>query len=108
MVEVENIQLNHRDFIGIYLNLPQYPIHFIMSTHSILAQENFSMEHFNHIEKDVAVILCTYTFGFDGLLSSVVVDCNQHALNKGVCKGMIAKEALILCEENTNQAIPQV
>ncbi|MEG0273880.1 MAG: hypothetical protein RR690_02020, partial [Longicatena sp.] len=72
MVEVENIQLDHHEFIGIYLNLPQYPIHFIMSTHSILAQENFSMEHFNHVEKDVALILCSYTFGFEGLLASVV------------------------------------
>ena len=102
MIEVENIQIDHHDFVGIYLNLPQYPIHFIMSTHSILAQEYFSIEHFNHRKKDVALILCSYTFGFDGLLASVVAQCNSYAKQKGVCKGMLAKEALMLCEKNTN------
>ncbi|MEG0329941.1 MAG: hypothetical protein RSC10_02215 [Longicatena sp.] len=100
MVQVENICIDHHDFIGVYLNLPQYPIHFIMSTRSILAQNNFAKDYFEHFEKKVAVILCEYTFGFEGLLASGVMECNEIAKAKGVKRGMCAKEALILCENN--------
>lgn len=105
MIEVETIRIDTHDFIGVYLNLPQYPIHFIMSTHAILAQDNFSLEYFERKDHRVAVILCHYMFGFDGLLASVVMDCNCVAKKKGICIGMKAKEALVLCEENTKQTI---
>lgn len=108
MVEVENIQVGEHDFIGIYLNLPQYPIHFIMSTHSILTQDNFSLHHFERLDKDVAVIMCRYTFGFDGLLASVVVGCNAIADQKGVTSGMKAKEALMLCEKDSHKEISSI
>lgn len=100
MVEVKNIKINQHHFIGIYLNLPQYPIHFIISTHAILAQNNFSLDYFEQQDKHVAVIICEYSFGFDGLLDSVVTQMNTIALEKGVIQGMKAKEALLLCEES--------
>lgn len=105
MIEVENIRIDSHDFIGVYLNLPQYPIHFIMSTRAILAQDYFSLEYFEKKDKHVAVILCRYLFGFDGLLASVVIDCNKAAKDKGVCPGMEAKEALVRCEEDSSKTI---
>lgn len=100
MIEVENICVGEHDFIGVYLNLPQYPIHFMMSTHSILAQTNFAKDYFEQMDKNVAVILCGYTFGFEGLLDSDVIDSNIIAKEKGVLPGMKAKAALILCEKD--------
>ena len=54
MVEVKSITVGQYHFAGIYINLPQYPIHFIISTHTILAQDNFSM---NHIAKEKGVTI---------------------------------------------------
>lgn len=105
MVEVKNIRIDDRDFYGVYLHLPQYPIHFIMSTHSILAQNNFSLEYFEHYDKQIAVILCRYTFGFEGLLDSEVVALNQSARYLGVKEGMVAKEALMLSEKGKNKEV---
>lgn len=101
MVEVKNIRIKDLDLIGVYLNLPQYPLHFIMSTHTILAQNNFSIDYFEHYDRHVAVVLCRYTFGFEGLLDSEVVAVNQTAKERGVHVGMLAKEAVLCCEENT-------
>lgn len=101
MVEVKNIRIHNLDLIGIYLNLPQYPVHFIMSTHTILAQDNFSIDYFEHYDRNVAVVLCRYTFGFEGLLDSEVVAVNHTAEKRGVRVGMKAKEAVMYCEENT-------
>lgn len=105
MVEVKNIHIEDCDFYGVYLNLPQYPIHIIMSTHAILAQDNFALDYFENRDKYVAVILCRYTFGFQGLLDSEVVAINQKALNFGVKKGMNAKEALILSEKGQDKTL---
>lgn len=100
MIEVRSMHVENFHFIGIYMNLPQYPIHLILSTHTILAQNNFSITFFESNDKRIAVILCEYVFGFDGLLNSVVVERNTIAEKKGVEKGMYAREALMLCEEN--------
>ena len=100
MVEVRKIQIQDQHFIGISLNLPQYPIHFIISTHAILATDSLSIQHFEDEQKHTAVVLCRYLYGFDGLLSSEVVAMNAAAIEKGVAVGMNAKEALMLCEEN--------
>lgn len=105
MVEVKNIRIEDCDFYGVYLNLPQYPIHIIMSTRSILAQNNFALDYFENGDKHVAVILCRYTFGFQGLLTSEVVALNQKASDFGVKKGMMAKEALILSEKGQDKEI---
>lgn len=103
MVEVKKIQIDDQHFIGVSLNLPQYPIHFIISTHSILASDSLSLAHFEQEHKHTAVVLCNYLYGFEGLLASRVVAMNEIARNKGVEVGMNAKEALILCEENKKE-----
>lgn len=100
MVELRSIQFEGFHFIGVYLNLPHYPIHMIVSTHTILAQNNFSITFFNDEDKTAAVIICRYTFGFDGLLDSEVIDYNLQAEAKGVVKGMNGREAMVLCEKN--------
>ena len=100
MIEVRSIHVEQYHFIGVYMNLPQYPIHLILSTHTILAQDNFSISFFEAADKRIAVILCEYVFGFDGLLNSVVSQRNQIAMYKGVEKGMDARKALLLCEED--------
>ena len=98
MVEVKRIKIADQDFIGVSFHLPQYPIHFIVSTHAILASDALSLEHFEEQDKQIAVVLCHYLYGFDGLLASEVIAMNQIAKKQGVNKGMNAKEALMLCE----------
>lgn len=100
MVEVKRIKLQDQSFLGIYLNLPQYPIHLLVSTHAILAQDIFSLQQFHDEHKQVAVVLCEYLYGFDGILGSCVKGANEVAIHMGVKVGMNAKEALILCESN--------
>lgn len=105
MVEVKSITVGQYRFAGIYINLPQYPIHFIISTHTILAQDNFSMDYFERLDRPVAVLLCRYTFGFAGILDSEIMSMNHIAKEKGVTIGMKAKDAVILCEEGKDQTI---
>lgn len=100
MVELRSIQIDEVSFIGVYLNLPHYPLHLIVSTHTILAQNAFSIAFFEHENKRAAVILCQYVFGFEGLLNSKVIEYNTYAEKKGVMKGMCGKEAMMLCEKN--------
>lgn len=102
MVEIKRLRIQEQDFIGIYLKLPRYPIHLIVSTHTILASDALSISHFEDENKDTAIMLCQYCYGFDGLLNSEVKGINQIAKQAGVNVGMKAKEALMLCE-NTKE-----
>lgn len=105
MVEVKSLMVGQYHFAGIYINLPQYPIHFIISTHTILAQDNFSMDYFERLDRPVAVILCRYTFGFSAILESEIVAMNHIAKEQGVTCGMKAKDAVILCEEGQSKTL---
>lgn len=105
MIEVKNIQVQGHHFMGVYLNLPQYPIHLIISTHTILAQDSFAIDYFENMNKSVAVVLCHNAFGFNNLLASNVIGMNQIAKNKGVTLDMPAEEAIVLCEETQSQKV---
>lgn len=99
MVEVKSIKIDKEYYIGIHLQLPQYPTYLIVSCKTILAQEMFEKSFFEKEDKHTAVIFVQYGYGFDSMLYGEVIDMNEIALSAGVHKGMSGKEALKLCEK---------
>lgn len=98
MVEVKSIKSGNEYYVGIHLQLPQYPAYLIVSCKTILAQELFDIAFFEKEDKQTAVIIVQYGIGFDSMLYGKVIARNKKAEHAGVMIGMNGKEALQLCE----------
>lgn len=103
MVEIKNIKVNEFHFMGIQILLPGYPLFMITSTHSVLATHMFDISYFEKGERNVAVMLTSYCYGFKELQEAHVIAMNEIAQNKGVQIGMAGKEALYLCEKEEKE-----
>ena len=99
MVEVKSIKSGDEYYVGIHLQLPQYPMYMIVSCKVILAQNMYAIDFFDKQDKKPAVILVQYGYGFDSMLYGEVTDMNSIASAYGVRLGMNGKEALKLCEK---------
>lgn len=99
MVEIKSMKLDHHHFIGVQMHLPRYPVHFIMSTRVFLVQEIFSMDYFKQHEKPVAVLQVAQCDNFESLLAAQIIELNEEAYQRGARKGMLAKDALLCCED---------
>lgn len=105
MIEIHSMPVEKYSFLGIYMQLPQYPIYLLVSMHVILAPICFSKEYFNCLDKKVAVILVKSSFSFESLLECEIVSYNDFAQQIGVTAKMKGKEALLLCEKSTHKKI---
>lgn len=100
MVEIKSIQLPHTSFLGMHLHLPGYPIDLIMSTKAILVPRMFDLSYFQKAN-EIAIIQIEGAHGFEAMLASSVCAVNACAEKRKVTIGMNAKEALLLCEQET-------
>lgn len=104
MVEIKSMEISNKSFLGIHLHMPGYPMYFIMSTKTILAQNMFDIHRFQREHSNVSVILTDHHFGLEKMLQARVVAMNEVAMAHGVTLSMNGEEAILLCESEAQEA----